>query len=103
MMNWFYLKLIDTGKIKVVFEDLSFIFYCLLRVIIVTSRHSTKVKVLVNVIFPSSGGQLAKPSEQIYIHQWLSRKLGLQSRKFKHWAQICQQIFADAEKILLKL
>jgi len=65
MMNRFYLKLVATGKIKVVFEDLSFIFYCFLRVITVTSRHSPKLKVLVDVIFQSSGGHLAMPSEQI--------------------------------------
>jgi hypothetical protein len=51
------------------FKDLSFIFYCFLQVIILTSRHSPKIKVLAEVIFPSSGGQLAMPSEQIYIHQ----------------------------------
>jgi len=62
------------------FKDLSFIFYCFLQVIILTSRHSPKIKVLAEVIFPSSGGQLAMPSEQIYIHQWLPRKLGLHSR-----------------------
>lgn len=103
MMNWFYLKLIATGKTKGVSVDFSFIFYCFLRVIIVTIRHSPKVEVLVEAILLCSGSQLAMPPEQIYIHQWLSRKLGLQSRKFKHWAQICQQICADAEKILLKL
>ena len=50
-------------------EELSFIFHCFLRVIIVTSRHNPKVKELVDVIFPSSGGQLAMPPEKIYIHE----------------------------------
>ena len=57
MMNWLYLKLEATGKIKVVLEELLFVFYCFLRVIIVTSRHSPKVKVLLDVIFPSSGSR----------------------------------------------
>jgi hypothetical protein len=68
-MNWFYLKLIAKGKIKVVSEDFFIIFYCFLQIIIVTSRHSSKVKVLLEVIFLSIGSQLAMPSEQIYIHQ----------------------------------
>ena len=67
MLDWFDLKHVDTEKIKVVFEDFSFTFCYLLRVIIVTCRYSPQVKVLVHATFPCSGDQLTMPSEHICI------------------------------------